>query len=99
MLKTEHKREQIENEIKHIYDVFLRKKVWEDGEFHCDFVDVYFLTDCIAFNFKGISYTFHLSYDGKIAITDYHEVYPFTYPMPELRKFLKLLRKLVLYMV
>jgi hypothetical protein len=109
MSKTE---KQIRNEIERIYDVFLKNKVkqwkelWEDGEYSCDIADIYLTLDYIVFYFKDINDALYLSYDGKIATRDYyitalsyHEVFPYTYTVPELRKILKLLKKFVVSMI
>jgi hypothetical protein len=96
MPKAEYKREQIENEIIKLYNVFLKNKFQHSylTEYHYDFASIYLQLDYICIEFKDEVYHLHIDYTGKVI----RDVYT-AFGIDTLATQLKLLKKLIVSII
>jgi hypothetical protein len=99
---SEDEKEQIKNEITKLYNLSLKNKLkkLKNTIYYDDIAEIRLGASHICFRFVDAPYHLHLNYDGEVV----SEVYPYTgeeifYTVNELRQRLKLLKKLILYMV
>jgi alpha-glucosidase (family GH31 glycosyl hydrolase) len=97
---SEDEKEQIKAEIRKLYNTFFKNKIErlkDTGNkiYKNDIAEIHINTNDICFRFLYTSYYLNLNYNGEIA----YEIYPFTGEVGDLRQRLKLLKKLVLYML
>jgi len=96
MSKTEYKREQIENEITKLYNVFFKDKFQHSylNEYHYDIADVYFDLDYICIEFKNVTPHLHIDYTGRV-VNDFNTLCS----VDILNEQLKLLKRLIVSMI
>ena len=96
MSKTEYTREQIENEITKLYNVFFKDKFQHShlNEYHYDIANIYLQQFHICFEFKGEVSHLHLDYTGKV-IKDVYTAYGINTLFTQL----KLLKKLIVSII
>jgi adenylate cyclase class IV len=99
---SEDEKEQIKTEIRKLYNTFFKNKIKKSRKtiHYYDIAEIHLNTNHICFRFLDTPYHLHLNYDGEVVA----EIYPYTgeeinYTVNDLRQRLKLLRKLVLYML
>jgi hypothetical protein len=96
MAKAESKREQIENEITKLYNIFLKNKLRHSylTDYHYDFASIYLQPDYICIEFKDEVSHLHIDYTGKV-IGDVYTAYDINTLFTQL----KLLKKLIVSII